>query len=147
MKFIIKWTVGVVLAIGLFLIVWVGLEVGRKTIAFKSEGNLTTGNTTVPAVIYGEFDLFAHYIWWTKEEGLVSLEVWAGSEPEGFFMYKVVPSGATIGVKLTSIDGEKTTGLYSLLSNRILISEFGGKLTGSRFEGECEAFAQLIPKK
>lgn len=143
----IKWTVGLVLALGVILLAFLSLEIGRKKISFKSEGTLATGNITTPAVLYGEFDLYAPYIWWAKEDGLVSLEVWVGSEAKGFFIYKVVPSVASTGAYLTSINDGKNTGAYSLLSNRILISEFDGALAGSRFEGECKPFAQLIPKK
>jgi hypothetical protein len=143
MKKIIKWLL-VFLGIGfLVLIIFLAsliLNVGGKKVTFKSEGKFTYGDTTTPAVIYGEISLFAPYIAWADELGTISAELWIGDDGRGFQIYKVSPSVSSVMVYLKPIVGDEKKGAYCQHSNRILITDF----LGGRFEGECEPFTPLI---
>ena len=117
--------------------------VGSKKIHFISQGNLTFNSTRTPATLVGVFDLYATYIWWAEERGLMVAQLWVGEDAREYVVYKIVPSNSEIGIWLNSISGERS-GAYVPQANQVLLTRLTSVESGFRFEGECKPFQPLF---
>lgn len=117
--------------------------VGSKKIHFIAHGNLTSNTSRTPATLVGVFDLYAPYIWWAKERGLMKAQLWVGEDAREYVVYKIDPSNSDIGIWLNSTSGERS-GAYVPEANKVLLTKLTSGESGLRFEGECKPFQPLF---